>query len=164
MEEGEYVSQFVSRVSNGGLSPEEGGTRDQWEKKLFGGAYHGVSHNPSLRPKYGALNLFYHQNGAAPRFGSCYLILNSRVHDRSTFTYHDSSTLHDKVGTKKNFHRIMSQMMIDLFQRNFALGEDNVSVNQVFMELKDRWQLPPLLLCPVISISISKHRFMGRLI
>ena len=35
---GVYVSQFVTRISNGGLTAHPGGDRWRWESRIFGGA------------------------------------------------------------------------------------------------------------------------------
>jgi Protein of unknown function (DUF3626) len=52
--EGIYRSQFETHTSNGGLTAYPGGDRWVWESRIFGGAHDGA--DPSLRPKYGALN------------------------------------------------------------------------------------------------------------
>lgn len=87
-EDGCYKSQFETRTSNGGLTAHEGGDRWQWESRIFGGAYDGAA--PAERPKYGALDLRARPTGAAPRFGSSYLRLQTHVLQRATFCYPDS--------------------------------------------------------------------------
>ena len=37
--DGVYRNQFETRISNGGLTAYPGGERDQWEERLFAGAY-----------------------------------------------------------------------------------------------------------------------------
>ncbi len=50
---------------------------------------------PSLRPKYGALNVFSHTNGGAGHsaYGESYLVLKEHVKHRCTFTHTDSFAL-----------------------------------------------------------------------
>lgn len=85
-----YENQYVSGISNGLLGTTVSGSRKRWESQLFGYAYDGQP--ASLRPKYGAINLFNSLDGACPRFGSCYLRLCSQVHRRCTLSYGDSHT------------------------------------------------------------------------
>ena len=75
--DGVYRGQFETRISNGSASAYPGGDRDRWEQLLFEGAYRSAA--PEERPKYGALALMRHADGAAPRFGSCYLRLRPEV-------------------------------------------------------------------------------------
>jgi hypothetical protein len=82
--EGVYRSQFETGISNGAL----GGERAKWESRIFGGAYDDA--DPSLRPKYGALNHRRHVVGGSPRFGSSHLRLKPHVLARTTFCYPDS--------------------------------------------------------------------------
>lgn len=89
LEDGRYVSQFVTGTSNGGLTATPGGDRWEWESRLFAGAYDG--HEPGLRPTYGALGLGEDPYGAAPRFGSAYLRLRPEVLARASFVYPDSA-------------------------------------------------------------------------
>jgi len=86
--EGVYRSQFETGNSNGGLTAHPGGDRWRWESRIFGTAYDAVE--PSLRPKYGALNYLGHATGGSPRFGSCHLRMRAHVLPRSTFCYPDS--------------------------------------------------------------------------
>jgi hypothetical protein len=85
---GVYLSQFVTRASNGGLTAYRGGDRWSWESRMFGCVYDEAS--PHERPVYGALNFRRKALGAAPRFGSAYLRLREQVLDRTTFCYPDS--------------------------------------------------------------------------
>jgi hypothetical protein len=87
-QDGVYKSQFETRTSNGGLTAFPGGDRWLWESRIFGGWYNGA--DPSLRPKYGALNHRRRRVGGAPRFGSAHFRLNERVLDRSSFCFPDS--------------------------------------------------------------------------
>lgn len=87
-DEGVYVSQFVTRTSNGGLTAYPGGDRWRWESRIFGGAYDNAK--PEDRPVYGALNFRRKVVGAAPRFGSAHFRLTAEAVSRSTFCYPDS--------------------------------------------------------------------------
>lgn len=86
--DGAYRSQFETRTSNGGLTVYRGGERWAWESRIFGGAYDDA--DPTLRPKYGALNHRHDPVGGSPRFGSCHLRLNAAVVARASFCYPDS--------------------------------------------------------------------------
>ncbi len=86
---GQYVSQFVTGTSNGGLTAVPGGDRWHWEQRIFGGAYDHV--DVRQRPVYGALDLDGDPYGPAPRFGSAYLRLRPEVLARATFAYPDST-------------------------------------------------------------------------
>ena len=83
-----YVSQFVSGISNGGLTAYPGGDRWVWESRIFGGVYDGAP--AEERPVYGALNFRRREVGAAARFGSAHLRLSADALSRSTFCYPDS--------------------------------------------------------------------------
>jgi hypothetical protein len=73
------MSNIPWNYTYGSVSAYPGGARDLWEKKMFGGAYQLDGVTNSQRPKYGALNLLLHPDGPAPRFGSCYFLLSSKV-------------------------------------------------------------------------------------
>ena len=91
---GRYQSQFESGWSNGSYSPLTGGQRWQWEHDWFAGAYDASA--PDERPVYGAVDialLGYASStgyGAAPRFGSAYLVLHPQLAMRSSFCDPDS--------------------------------------------------------------------------
>ncbi|MDR3512219.1 MAG: DUF3626 domain-containing protein [Caulobacteraceae bacterium] len=87
LDEGLYRNQFETGLSNGSLSAFAGGARDEWERALFGGAYHTGDGPASERPKYGALELFRFPDGPIPRFGSCYFVLRDHVKARTSFTF-----------------------------------------------------------------------------
>ncbi|MEV1080168.1 DUF3626 domain-containing protein [Streptomyces sp. NPDC050211] len=87
--DGTYHSQFVTGVSNGGLTAHPGGDRWRWESRIFGGAYDDA--DPQDRPVYGALNFRRQVVGAAPRFGSSHLRLTGATLARATFCYPDSA-------------------------------------------------------------------------
>jgi hypothetical protein len=85
--DGTYRNQFETGRSSGSLSAFPGGPRDDWERRLFGGAYHTAGVSDSERPKYGALELVRHPDGPIPRFGSCYFVLRQDVAARTSFTF-----------------------------------------------------------------------------
>lgn len=123
LESGLYKNQYQTKISNGGVSAFPGGLRDQWEQKLYGGAYTFAQTPADERPKYGAFDIFRHPDGPAPRFGSCYLVLRPEVSQRSTFTYLDSHQLPDERGTLDAFEGIFSALLAESFSRGSALGE-----------------------------------------
>lgn len=134
LEDGRYKNQFETGISNGLVATQLGGPRDDWERNLFSGAYHGSSvpdtaenvFNPALRPKYGALDLVRNSDGPAPRFGSCYFLLRPEVSSRSTFTYGGSQAAPKDVGTVDEFDAILAALLEECFTRDTALGVDNV--------------------------------------
>ena len=89
LDRGQYVSQFVTGTSNGGLTAFPGGDRWNWEQRMFGGAYDQA--DPASRPVYGALDLDGDPYSPAPRFGSAHLRLRPETLARSTFAYPDST-------------------------------------------------------------------------
>lgn len=86
--DGRYRSQFVTGVSNGGLTAFPGGDRWRWESRLFAGRYDKAP--PGDRPVYGAWNRHADPYGGAVRFGSSHLRLRPEVVTRSTFCFPDS--------------------------------------------------------------------------
>jgi hypothetical protein len=86
--DGFYRSQFVTGISNGGLTAFPGGDRWRWESRLFEGRYDGG--DPADRPVYGAWNHRGDPYGGAIRFGSSYLRLRPECTDRATFCFPDS--------------------------------------------------------------------------
>ena len=129
---GVYKNQFETKISNGSVSAHPGGQRDEWERVLYNGAYHSGGFLDSCRPKYGALDLFHHPDGPAPRFGSCYFILKNEILNRSTFTYLDSHQLPSERGTLEEFDSILCSLLTEIFIRNYALGEHQLSVSKFF--------------------------------
>ena len=97
--EGRYRNQYETGLSNGSRTAFPGGLRDDWERSLFGGAYHAVGVQAADRPKYGALNFRGHPDGAAPRFGSCHVRLRPAVNARATFCCGDSHLGPARIGT-----------------------------------------------------------------
>ncbi|MFE9539506.1 DUF3626 domain-containing protein [Streptomyces sp. NPDC006691] len=104
-----YRSQYETGLSNGGRTAFPGGARDEWERSLFGGAYHA----DGVRPKYGALNLLGHADGAAPRFGSCHVRLRPEVNRRATFCHGDSHLGPEDVGTADAFWCVLAALVED---------------------------------------------------
>lgn len=90
LEDGQYRNQFETALSSGSLTAHPGGVRDEWERTLFGSAYHGHETTVGERPKYGALELIRYPDGPWPRFGSCYIVLRSDVARRTSFTFSGS--------------------------------------------------------------------------
>ncbi|MEV6170623.1 DUF3626 domain-containing protein [Streptomyces sp. NPDC051954] len=88
-QDGIYHSQFVTGVSNGGLTVHPGGDRWRWESRIFGGVYDDAA--PHDRPVYGALDFRHQVVGAAPRFGSSHFRLTGATLARATFCYPDSA-------------------------------------------------------------------------
>lgn len=84
---GRYRSQFETGISNGGLTAHDGGDRWRWESRLFDRKYD--SRPAHERPVYGALDLGA-PRGAASRFGSAFLRVNTAASSRATFCYPDS--------------------------------------------------------------------------
>ena len=109
LDQGLYVSQFVTGTSNGGLTAFAGGDRWRWEQRIFGGAYDYV--DVQHRPVYGALDLDGDPYGPAPRFGSAYLRLRPETLARATFAYPDSTFgpelfgVADRMGLIADFRR-----------------------------------------------------------
>ena len=72
LEDGQYCSQFETGLSSGGLTAYPGGPRDEWERALFGGAYHRHESTIGERPKYGALELIRYPVGTSEQvFRTC---------------------------------------------------------------------------------------------
>lgn len=133
--QGIYKSQFETLLSSGSVSAHSGGARDNWENRLFNGAYNLEGSNNQHRPKYGALNVMCHQDGPAPRFGSCYFILKPEVSSRCTFTYLDSHQDPKEKGTLDEFDDIMAALLSETFTRDFALGESNLTIPKLIKHL-----------------------------
>lgn len=125
LRDGVYKNQFETGVSNGLVSVAPGGLRDDWERNLFGSAYHYGTVDASERPKYGALDLTCRPDGPAPRFGSCYFVLKPGVTQRSTFTFGGSQSDPKSRGTVDEFDSVLAAMMEESFTRDFMLGLDD---------------------------------------
>jgi len=125
--DGVYRSQFETSISNGGLSARPGGARDEWERTLFGGTYHGEGWDEgdwrARRPKYGALDILGSAaDGPAPRFGSCFFVLKEDVVSRCTFTFGGSADEPKWQGTIDEFDTILAGALEDAFMRETTMG------------------------------------------
>ena len=142
LESGTYKSQFETMLSNGSLSAFPGGARDEWERRIFGGAYHLADTTSAHRPKYGALDLLQHPDGPAPRFGSCYFLLRPAVAQRSTFTYLDSHQDPPEKGSFAEFDDIVAALFIETFVRDFAIGERDLTPRRLLAHLRENLDKP----------------------
>ena len=95
--DGHYRSQFVTGVSNGGLTARPDGDRWRWEQRMFAGAYDVAP--ATVRPVYGSLDDRRSPYGGSPRFGSSYFQLDPQALDRVTFCFPDSVLDPTDVGT-----------------------------------------------------------------
>ena len=120
MKQGLYHGQFRTGTTNGGRTAHIGGERFHWEQRMFMGAY---PENSLERPKYGAHNLFRYIDGASPRFGSCFFVLNDQVLDRCTFAYGDSSTNPTALCTKDTFASILAAIFEDVRKNGKLLNQ-----------------------------------------
>ncbi|KAK0648519.1 hypothetical protein B0T16DRAFT_427611 [Cercophora newfieldiana] len=91
--DGIYRSQFETGISNGGLSARPGGARDEWERGLFGGGYHGQG------------------------FGSSWFVLKGEVLPRCTFTFGGSADEPKWKGTMDEFDGVLAGALEDAFIR-----------------------------------------------
>lgn len=94
--DGAYLPQFVTGISNGGLTAHRGGDRWRWESRLFDGWYDEA--DDSARPIYGAWNRHGSPYGGSFRFGSAHLRLLPDVVDRTTFCFPDSVLEPTEIG------------------------------------------------------------------
>lgn len=135
LEQGSYKSQFETQISNGSVSAYQGGARDIWERKLFGGAYQLEGVVNSERPKYGALDLMFHPDGPAPRFGSCYFLLNPSTSYRCTYSYGGSQDNPPEKGTYEELDDILAAIFKDAFFREYAIGEKDLTPRKLVDQL-----------------------------
>lgn len=106
-EDGLYRNQFETGISNGGL----GAVRERFEEQLFAGTYAQAGVLAVERPKYGGLDLVGHLDGPCPRFGSCHLRLRREVLFRFSFSFGDSVTEPDAVGTIEVFEPVLAALL-----------------------------------------------------
>ncbi|MFI0237445.1 DUF3626 domain-containing protein [Streptomyces sp. NPDC016845] len=118
--DGRYRGQYETGLSNGSRSAHPGGLRDGWEETLFGGAYTGAA--ATERPKYGALNLARHADGAAPRFGSCHVRLRPEVSARATFCFGDSHVGPADLGTRDALLPVLAALVADAAASGQSVG------------------------------------------
>jgi hypothetical protein len=140
--EGVYRNQFETGLSSGSPTAFPGGERDEWERVLFGGAYHVEGVLVSERPKYGSLELVRFPDGPAPRFGSCYFVLRG-VGPRTSITFMGSEHPHamDRVGTLAEPDAVMAALLAEIEDGGIAtpdwppfraptLGVANITVSR----------------------------------
>ena len=119
LSDGLYRNQFETGISSGGLTAYPGGDRDQWEARLFGGAYQAPDVSAAERPRYGGLDLLGLANGACPRFGSCHLRLNPECLNRATFFVGDSVDLPDDGGVLYRLEPVLAGLL-----ERVAMGDE----------------------------------------
>lgn len=114
--DGRYANQFETGTSTGSLTAFPGGARDEWERSLFGGAYHQRDLPVRERPTYGALELIRHPDGPWPRFGSCYLVLLPAVNSRTTFTFAGSeqALAIERAGTVDSMDSVWTALLAEV--------------------------------------------------
>lgn len=110
--DGSYLSQWMTGTSGGSRSAIEGGLREKFENEFFGRCHR----NRGLPPIYGSLDLFDDPHGGSPRFGSCFLILEDHVRERSTLSLGDSHIQPSDVGS----FRSPSSLLAGLAERSAA--------------------------------------------
>ncbi len=122
--EGVYRNQFETGLSSGSPTAYPGGERDEWERILFGGAYHTEGVPVSERPKYGSLELVRFPDGPAPRFGSCYFVLRG-VGPRTSITFMGSEHPHatNRVGTLAEPDAVMAALLAEIENGGVATPE-----------------------------------------
>ena len=134
--DGRYRPQFETGISNGGRFAVRGGDRMRWEALLFDSVYDTES---MTRPVYGALDLFNDPYGGAPRFGSCFVVLEQHCLGRATFCVGDSHVGPVDVGTSTFLTSIMAgavedcllgggfgrQLFVDSFLEGLAFSRDD---------------------------------------
>lgn len=142
--EGVYRNQFETGLSSGSPTAFPGGERDDWERALFGGAYHAEGVASSERPKYGSLELVRFPDGPAPRFGSCYFVLRG-VGPRTSVTFMGSEHPHagNRVGSLREPHAVMAALLAEIEDGGIAtpdwppfraptLGVPNLTVSRFY--------------------------------
>jgi uncharacterized protein DUF3626 len=135
--EGQYRSQFATGISNGSRTAFAGGDRDRWEETLFGGAYHEAGALADERPKYGGLDVMAHSDGACPRFGSCYFELRPHLLSQCTFTWGDSHTGPEPVGTIDTLDPVLAAFLESVEATGEALGIAGLDVSSLASALAE---------------------------
>jgi hypothetical protein len=139
-DEGLDRGQFETGISSGGLTAFPGGDRDEWERRLFHGAYHAaatISEPAAARPKYRGLNLADFTNGPAPAFGSCALVLSRHEAARTTFLFGDSSERYEDVETDDAFESVLAALIERVAATGQMLGLPGISVGGMLERLRD---------------------------
>jgi hypothetical protein len=129
-------------MTNGSPTAFPGGDRDRWEERLFGGAYHDGVDRTHERPKYGALNVMFHPDGASPRFGSCYLELSREALLRSTFSWGDTYSQPKHYGTLARFEPILAAWLEAITTSHAALGVADVDLATLITRLQNEMRTP----------------------
>jgi hypothetical protein len=104
--DGIYRAQYETGITSGSRTAYLRGDRDNWEHRLFGPEHYTIV-TPAQRPKYGALNIANHPDGAAARFGSAHVRLRPEAGRRATFTVGDSYLGPADVGTIDEFRTVL---------------------------------------------------------
>lgn len=146
--EGLYRNQFETGLSSGSPTAFAGGERDEWERTLFGGAFHTEGVPVSERPKYGSLELVRFPDGPAPRFGSCYFVLRG-VAARTSVVFMGSEHPHatHRIGTLAEPHAVMAALLAEIENGGIArpdwppfraptLGVADITVSRFYDLLK----------------------------
>jgi hypothetical protein len=149
LSDGRYRNQFETGLSSGSRSAFPGGPRDEWERRLFGGAYHEAGVEPSERPKYGALELVRYPDGPIPRFGSCYFVLRQDVGARTSFTFAGSEDPRsaERLGILGRTDNVMAELFAEIEGGGMAappwppyraptLGIPNLTISRLLQALK----------------------------
>lgn len=136
--DGVYRSQFETGLSSGSVTAYAGGERDEWERRLFAGAYHTPGAAPRDRPKYGALLLVAHPDGPAPRFGSCHLVLRPEVTARCTFTLLGSQDAQAQAdsGTLDVIDPVMAALLQHVEREPAPLGVPGLTVRALLAAMR----------------------------
>jgi hypothetical protein len=137
--DGMYRNQFETGLSSGSVSAFAGGERDGWERRLFGGAYHGPVVAAADRPKYGALFLVAHPEGPAPRFGSCCFVLRPEVSARCTFTFLGSQEDRalGRVGTLQVPEPVLAALLRHVEEDPAPLGVGGLTVGGLVAAMRE---------------------------
>lgn len=116
LRDGRYRNQFETGRSSGSRTAVPGGARDEWERRLFGSAYHVGEVSVEERPKYGALEVVRRPDGPIPRFGSCYVVLRPTVSRRTSFTFSGSEQpdAAERLGTIGNLEPVLAPLMTEI--------------------------------------------------
>ena len=136
--DGVYRNQFETGLSSGSTSAFAGGERDEWERRLFEGAYHHPGVAPADRPRYGALFLVAHLDGPAPRFGSCHLVLRPEVSARCTFTILGSQEERaaERTGTLDVLEPVMADLLDHVEEVPAPLGVSGLTVRDLIEAMR----------------------------
>jgi hypothetical protein len=136
--DGAYRTQFETGLSSGSNTAFAGGERDEWERRLFDGAYHRPDAVLSDRPRYGALFLVAHPDGPAPRFGSCYFVLRPEVSRRCTFTLLGSQDerSRESIGTMEVVEPTTAALLRHVEEEAAPLGVPGLTVRDLIEAMR----------------------------